>query len=730
MQSIYYIQSDKTQQCSKYEDKVNIILQYFIHKNRSRFSEIRNCLRKNVLNKKINKIYLLNERIYKRKELGIESDKIVQINIKKRLTFEKVFDLIESEKIKGYIIVCNSDMFFDQTLSNLFISGLYQNKKVFCQLRFEFKNEKDLQKCKLFGPRYDSQDVWIFHSKHNVPKNLRKNFKFCFGKPGCDNKLTYLWKIFGYDITNDPYFIRTYHYHSSQIRDYSNKDIISYPFIYLLPTCEETIVNEYYLKIKELTNDFSTHGWDEVNILKTYIQKNEIFHISEKPLIENQLWIDSFLNQSRFHNRCSKIVFEIYHYIKNGNVWTYNLKGRSILILSKYKDIIKEKINDRKEIYGVDLFPECTFVFSEEDKFDVVLSDDTSYNNTEKSIIHLGDFLNIYFGIVNKTFVENRKDIFRNFLNKHWTVIKSNFSENINIEHILKKEKLFWQYPVITEQTFYEQEKENPNFLGFPWATVIDKKININEIYKLLSPRIKREEEYYTCCQHIYFRYLQNLWKLLNITCVYTPHKCIGEDYLGNIKLIACPLYAVNLEDKRRNKMFLENLKPERGIFYSFVGAFGSKYMSDVRVHLTRLKNPPNCFVHLTQNWHFEELVYNNKNQNHHKLMQESKAHVENTQKYNYLLLVSRFMLAPSGTGPSSIRFWEALGAGAIPVLLSDKLELPAHPLWDDAIVRIKELQYKTIPEVLGLISNDRETELRNNCLKIYKHFANNYANR
>ena len=45
------------------------------------------------------------------------------------------------------------------------------------------------------------------------------------------------------------------------------------------------------------------------------------------------------------------------------------------------------------------------------------------------------------------------------------------------MEDIIKKYKLFWQYPVITEKTFYEQQKHNVHYLGFPWATVIDKKI-------------------------------------------------------------------------------------------------------------------------------------------------------------------------------------------------------------------------------------------------------------
>ena len=51
---------------------------------------------------------------------------------------------------------------------------------------------------------------------------------------------------------------------------------------------------------------------------------------------------------------------------------------------------------------------------------------------------------------------------------------------------ILKKFNLFWQYPVITEKTFYEQNKDDEKYLGLPWATIIDKRYNINIIFYIL----------------------------------------------------------------------------------------------------------------------------------------------------------------------------------------------------------------------------------------------------
>ena len=41
-----------------------------------------------------------------------------------------------------------------------------ENKQLLAQLRFDYTN-KQLGKCKLFGPRADSQDTWIWHSNFN-----------------------------------------------------------------------------------------------------------------------------------------------------------------------------------------------------------------------------------------------------------------------------------------------------------------------------------------------------------------------------------------------------------------------------------------------------------------------------------------------------------------------------------------------------------------------------------
>lgn len=304
----------------------------------------------------------------------------------------------------------------------------------------------------------------------------------------------------------------------------------------------------------------------------------------------------------------------------------------------------------------------------------------------------------------------------------------------MNIDNLLNQFGLFWQYPVITEKEFYKQNKGDVNYFPFPWATVIDKNINQKQLLIILKKIIPSNNNYYTCCQHISYHKLVNLWSLLGITTLYTPHKSLGKDKIKSIKLVACPLYAVNLEDDTRNNVFngVDLLKKERKYFYSFLGGYQSNdYLTDIRLKifdLNKNNGRKDCIIKNTGDWHFNCDVYGGGQDITGKL-NEDKKHDIKTKLYNSIMIDSRYSLSPSGSGPNSIRFWEALGAGSIPILLSDTLELPKHVLWEKSIVRIKESELANIDNILGDIDKNEEEERRKNCLKLYRHFRNNYKN-
>ena len=215
------VKSEKIIEDGIIDDPIFLFYQFFVHPNEDRHNEIKYCLLRNVQNEFVDKIYLLNERIYSDEELGVSSDKIIQIVIHKRLTYYDVFHFI-SENICGFCCLLNADIWFDFTLCNL---KRATKKYMFAQLRFD--ND-------LIQYRSDSQDTWMFHSKY-VNVLVDKECDFQLGMPGCDNRILYIFYKYGFILINDPYFIKTHHCHSTNVRNYTETNRISRPYLFLSP---------------------------------------------------------------------------------------------------------------------------------------------------------------------------------------------------------------------------------------------------------------------------------------------------------------------------------------------------------------------------------------------------------------------------------------------------------------------------------------------------------------
>jgi hypothetical protein len=217
-----------------------LIQQYYLDDDFSRRAENKLCLLTNSQNSAITKIILLNEKLYSSEELGVNSDKIEQVVIDKRLTYKNVFDYVSDNNINGYIVLANTDIFFDNTLANVMRTGISTSRQMFCQLRFEYESGLELDKCPLFGPRPNSQDAWIWHSNAKTTPKQRKVLDVKLGTPGCDNKIIYLFNLLGFACYNEPYLMKAYHYHESQVRTYdpsTTKSVKPHYYIYpVLPT--------------------------------------------------------------------------------------------------------------------------------------------------------------------------------------------------------------------------------------------------------------------------------------------------------------------------------------------------------------------------------------------------------------------------------------------------------------------------------------------------------------
>lgn len=70
-------------------------------------------------------------------------------------------------------------------------------------------------------------------------------------------------------------------------------------------------------------------------------------------------------------------------------------------------------------------------------------------------------------------------------------------------------------------------------------------------------------------------------------------------------------------------------------------------------------------------------------------------------KEYIDILFASRFIVCPRGIGASSMRIFEAMRAGRVPVIISDQWASPQFVDWDKSSLRIKESDVNKLPSIL-----------------------------
>lgn len=73
---------------------------------------------------------------------------------------------------------------------------------------------------------------------------------------------------------------------------------------------------------------------------------------------------------------------------------------------------------------------------------------------------------------------------------------------------------------------------------------------------------------------------------------------------------------------------------------------------------------------------------------------------------YSDTIAASKFVLCPRGIGPASLRLFETLEAGRVPVIISDSWVAPPQINWDFA-VRVPEHQVAYIPDILRELEHE-----------------------
>jgi len=164
-------------------------------------------------------------------------------------------------------------------------------------------------------------------------------------------------------------------------------------------------------------------------------------------------------------------------------------------------------------------------------------------------------------------------------------------------------------------------------------------------------------------------------------------------------------------------------LAKRKDILYSFIGAYDPEwYLTDVRKRIFDMKHSESAVVKKRPYWHFAPTVYDEQLEGKDIPLEKKADLDERENEYRDILARSIFSLCPSGSGPNTIRLWESLYAGAIPVILSDDLILPDEECfeWDRCVIRIPEKDVEKVPAILQGMSDQEMQDRKRRCLQCY----------
>ena len=291
-----------------------------------------------------------------------------------------------------------------------------------------------------------------------------------------------------------------------------------------------------------------------------------------------------------------------------------------------------------------------------------------------------------------------------------------------------------WQYPAITEQHAFQQLSslgavpQGVTYVAYPWATLIDKlhrkTADLQEHldrFRAFCDRLPPDTLKVTTCQHIKMKEELDLFHQAGISEIFWPHTTHDDVAAGvqdGLRLHPFPLFPVQAVDEDGPEdSAATDTRPH---LFSFIGARANQhYLTGSRNWiLDLLGDDPRGQIIGRTSWHYNKVVYDHQVQNPSARKEAAQNFIDTSasDQFRASLRAAVFSLCPSGTGPNSIRLWESLGLGAIPVILADSWAPPGNgDLWQAGAVFCAETPeaIRALPDRLEALAADREALAR-----------------
>lgn len=615
---------------------ISVFFPYYQCGDKERQKEIDLCLSKNAENALIDNLFVV---IDDGCECPVESSNIRVININTRLTYKKWIEMTAQYCTSGITVLCNSDIYFDESLGC--IHEVLKEEKSFIALsRWELLGGST---SKHPNPHW-SQDTWAMNVGEELSPTFMHQLDFPMGVPRCDNKIAYLFAVQGWKVFNPVDFLKSIHAHETQMRTYHKKldDRILGGAAYVYPG---SAVDE------EAKLDFDVWTKRTSQINKVAINK-----AMEK-------WIREAKEQEAKAQKTEQV--KLPEFVK-----------------ASAQEVV-QALNSKTVV--------------------------ASYNTNFEVLEHNGDILFKNAYQLNKVLKLSKEQY--NQQPKALNVVglippvMSTYTDQIGTKARNPDDLNFWQYPCATEKQAYENHLSiKPGehidlanntvniYVPLPWATYVDKKAfpeaylariqALIAYYKTIAEDNGFALKVHSVCQHIHWIRMLEMAQQIGITDFHLSHKDSTSEgkqkEIGTtLTLHGWPLIAVNYVTPDRSEGMERKPMNERKLLASFIGAHMPHYRDDSRIKLFEAAKEcgrDDVFVDLGNEWHFNKVVYEEQVLNREVEAHHIDEHHQKTFRYNSILSDSKFSLCPEGAGPNTLRFWESIAVGSIPVIFSDDL--------------------------------------------------------
>jgi hypothetical protein len=664
-------------------EAITLFTPYFAARTPERQRELDLCLQRNLACAELQRLVLLVDDGHRP---PVADPRITVLDVASRPTYADWVRLSREHAEHGISLLANSDIHFDASLSRV-RECLATPRRFLALSRYELTGDELVP-----HPRPEwSQDVWGLRADDELHPGLMKLLDIPLGVPRCDNKVAYLFAVYGWQLSNPQTLLRSVHVHETQQRNYDKTADLSVlgAVAYVHPTTTPTEVARVDIDVwavnaqaigsvrlnRSLDNWAAARARGQVPVLvetapaDTAPRPATAGRLTPTPATAGRTTPTPVARGTPAALPPPVLTEEA---PASADWPRFVTAGRRVYAAMQRFEILEH----RGQWLVLDwLQPDLARTLPQGDDLGC---DAAGVPSPEK-------LLALFVPAVLPTEPVQIAERPRSASDLH-----------------------FWQYPAATEKQARDNHLRLPpgshvdvagrtvhTYLGLPWATYIDKKAFPEELRQVLPARLAGLSELarsfgwrlavHTVCQQIHWRRLIDTFIEFHVTDLHLSHATTDIDPAREgwpLRVHSWPLIAPNIEDPSRRAGLVIGKPPgQRKYLASFIGAHMPHYRSDARVKLAEAAQAagrPDVLVEVGGLWHFNHVVYKEQVAGKALELTEQQAHDAATRRYNEVLSDSVFSLCPEGAGPNTLRVWESLAVGAIPVIVAEGWVAPA----------------------------------------------------